>query len=136
MNPNRTIIFYDGECALCHRFIKFVLRHDEKVEFYFSPLQGETIKKLVAADQLKSLPDTVVVRAFAGELFLKSDGTIYVLKRLGPISRATAGFLSIIPRFIRNFGYDVIAAVRKKIFGTKTDYCPLVPSELRERFLP
>ncbi len=136
MNTTPAIIFYDGECALCHGFVKYVLNHDKHGEFRYSPLQGETLKKLVSAEQIAALPDSVVVRAFAGELFLKSDGVIYVLRRLGPVSRMLAVIVSAFPKVIRDFGYVVVASLRKKIFGTKPDFCPIVPAEVRERFLP
>jgi predicted DCC family thiol-disulfide oxidoreductase YuxK len=135
VNSTPAIVFYDGECALCHAFVKFILKHDHNGEFRFSPLQGETIKKLIPLEMIKTLPDSVVVRAFAGELFLKSDGAIYVLKRLGPFYRFLALIVSIFPRFLRDIGYNLISATRKKIFGVKADYCPIVPAELRERFL-
>ena len=106
MNTTPAIIFYDGQCALCHGFVKYVLRNDKRAEFLFSPLQGETMKKLIPADRIKALPDSVVVRAFAGELFLKSDAVIYVLSRLGPISKTYAKFFSITPQVIRNFFLD------------------------------
>ena len=135
MNTTPAIIFYDGQCALCHGFVKYVIRNDEHGEFLFSALQGETIKMLVPADRIKALPDSVVVRAFAGELFLKSDAVIYVLSRLGPISRTLAKLLSLTPRVIRDFFYDLISSIRKRVFGTKVDYCPVVPDEVKERFL-
>ena len=116
--------------------MKFVIRHDERGEFLFSPLQGETIRKLVPAERIKTLPDSVVIRAFAGELFLKSDGAIYVLRRLGPFSQVLALVLSIFPLFLRDVGYNFIASLRKRVFGTRADYCPIVPAEVRERFLP
>lgn len=136
MNSTPAIIFYDGQCALCHGSVKYVLRNDKRGEFRYSPLQGETLKKLVSAEQISELPDSVVVRAFAGELFCKSDAVIYVLQRLGPVSRALAILVSVFPKVIRESCYDFVASVRKKIFGTKTDFCPIVPEALRERFLP
>jgi predicted DCC family thiol-disulfide oxidoreductase YuxK len=136
VNSTPAIIFYDGQCALCHGFVKFVLRNDKAGEFRYSPLQGETISKLVPSETRKSLPDSVVVRAFAGELFLKSEAVVYVLKRLGPLCRFFGLVLSIFPRPIGDLFYGSIAAIRKKVFGTKADYCPIVPPELRERFLP
>ena len=39
------IIFYDGDCALCHRMVQFILARDSKFLFSFAPLQGETAAK-------------------------------------------------------------------------------------------
>ena len=136
MNGAHSIVFYDGECALCHGFVKFVLKYDKKKAFYFSPLQGETIAKLVPLAEREILPDSIVVRAFAGDLYLRSNGIIYVLKRLGVIAKILAGIISIFPRPLRDLGYRIIAALRKKTFSKPKSFCPLIPPEVRERFLP
>ena len=35
----RKIIFYDGECMLCNRLIRFIMNKDI-ADIYFSPLQS------------------------------------------------------------------------------------------------
>ena len=34
------VIYYDGECGLCHLAVRFILRVDSKGKFYFSPLSN------------------------------------------------------------------------------------------------
>ena len=136
METNRSIIFYDGDCVLCHGVVKFVLRHDKKTQFYFSPLQGETVKKLISQEQIQAAGDTLIVRAFAGEIFLRSDGVIFILKRLGLFWRLLGSVLKLFPGQVRDLGYRGVAAIRKQIFGTTSGICPLLTPELRERILP
>ena len=39
--------------------------------------------------------------------------------------------------WLADFGYDLIARLRYRLFGrNRGDPCPLVPPELRRRFLP
>jgi len=45
-----------------------------------------------------------------------------------------ASVLKLLPRALRNFDYDVLAANRKAVFGTTQETCPLVPPEWRKRF--
>ena len=65
----------------------------------------------------------------------QSAAVIYVLKRLGGLWFLCATLLSFVPRALRDLAYDAIASVRKRIFGTTEEVCPLVPRQLRARFL-
>lgn len=129
------IIFYDGTCGLCHWFVKWVLRHDADGMFLFSPLQGETFAAMVTAAERAKLPDSVVVLTTDGLLLTKSQAAKYVAKKLS--FRGRAAFIGIWPRSIADFGYDVIARWRYRLFGrNEGDMCPVAPTQLRMRFLP
>ena len=45
---NKSILFFDGNCGLCNRSVKFVLRKEKNQELIFSPLQSEFAKKTLA----------------------------------------------------------------------------------------
>jgi len=129
-------IFYDGHCGLCHGLVRFVLSEDQSAHpFSFAPLQGEQIKRSIADDVRSELPDSVVVVEENKNVLTRSTAVIYVLKRLGGLWFFVAALLSLVPRGLRDLAYDAIASVRKKIFGTTEEVCPLVPSPLRARFL-
>ena len=36
----KNVIYYDGDCGLCHLAVRFILRVDSKSNFYFSPLSN------------------------------------------------------------------------------------------------
>jgi len=129
-------IFYDGHCGLCHGLVRFVLSEDQSAHpFSFAALQGEEIKRTIAEPVRAKLPDSVVVVEENGNVLTRSAAVIYVLKRLGSLWFLCATLLSFVPRALRDTAYDAIAAVRKRIFGTTDEVCPLVPRPLRARFL-
>jgi predicted DCC family thiol-disulfide oxidoreductase YuxK len=131
----KDVIFYDGTCGLCHWFVKWVLRHDKAGVFRLSPLQGETIQMMLEAEERANLPDSAVVLTADSRLLLKSEAARYVMQRLG--LRKRAALLGVLPRPLADLGYDAIARYRYHLFGrNKGDMCPLVPADLRERFLP
>ena len=132
----KPIIFYDGECALCHGFVLFVLRHDHEGRFCFSPLQGETLAERISENDQKRLPDSIVVLFPQGKPLIRSQAVISVLQELRGWPKVAGKFLAFFPRPVRDAGYNVVAAVRKRIFGVKTTFCPIVPENLRDRFLP
>jgi predicted DCC family thiol-disulfide oxidoreductase YuxK len=55
------------------------------------------------------------------------------MKRLGGIWFLSASLLSFLPRALRDFAYEAIASLRKTIFGTAKETCPLVRADLRTR---
>lgn len=131
------MLFYDGTCGLCHRAVKFVLRHDRTGDlFRFAPLQGSTFEAVIPIEKQAVLPDSIVVRTLDGALLVRSDAVIHILRRLGGGWRSAGSFLAAFPRAIRDAGYDFVARIRYRIFGRRVDYCPIVPPEWRTRFLP
>lgn len=135
--PTTEILFYDGHCGLCHRAVKFVLKHDRPGDaFRFAPLQGPTFQAQVPANRRAGLPDSIVVLTQAGELLVRSDAFLHILGRLGGGWRRLAGLFSVIPRPARDRVYDFVARIRYRIFGKRDELCPIVPPDLRERFDP
>lgn len=128
-------IFYDGTCALCHGFVRFVLAEDHAAAFRLSPLCGETFKAAVTDAQAATLHDSVVVRASDGVLLNRSAAVHAVLSRLGGLWRLASILLALVPRPIADAGYKVMAGCRRKL-GTPRSACPILPPSLRERLLP
>lgn len=128
------ILFYDGTCGLCHGLVRWVVMRDSSRAFQFAPLQGETFNALVPSIRPADLPDSVVLRDDSGALHVRCDAVICILEGLG--RRRTAAVLRALPKALRDWGYSLIAKVRYGIFGRKRESCPLVPTELRNRFLP
>jgi predicted DCC family thiol-disulfide oxidoreductase YuxK len=131
------ILFYDGHCGLCHRAVKFVLKRDRTgAAFRFAPLQGATFVERLSPAQRANLPDSVIVLTNDGQLLIRSDAFLHMLRRLGGGWRLLAGMFSIVPRVLRDAVYNFIARIRYSSFGHRDDLCPIMPPDLRERFLP
>jgi len=136
-SPSSELLFYDGHCGLCHRAVKFVLKHDRSGNaFRFAPLQGSTFQSRVFPEQRAALPDSIVVLTDAGSLLVRSDAFVHILRRLGGGWSFLASLIDVIPRPLRDLAYDFIARVRYRVFGKRDDLCPIVPPDLRARFDP
>lgn len=125
------IIYFDGVCGLCNGFVDFIMKIDSAGKFKFSPLQSEFAKSRLLpryTDDLKS-----VVVEIDGEILEKSDAVFKVFETLGGKWKIAAK-LKILPLFLRNAGYDLVAEMRYKIFGKK-DTCRLPTLEEKERFI-
>lgn len=131
------LVLYDGNCGLCHGFVRFVLAEDSTGQLArFAPLQGPTFDAKVPAFARDGLPDSVLVLTSSGELLVRSTAAAHVLRRLGGAWALAAGLLLLLPLRLRDAAYDGIAKVRHRLFRKPTDSCPLMPPALRTRFDP
>ena len=67
------------------------------------------------------------------KVFIKSSAILEIIKDL-PIGWRLLRIGIIIPQFIRDWLYDLIAKHRYQIFGKK-DECPIPPKDVQDRFL-
>ena len=128
------VVLYDGTCGLCHRSVKWILRHERDRELTFAALQGDTATTLRAAHpEIPSNVDTVVL-VEDGRVHLRSKAFLYAMKHMrAPWRWAYA--VRWFPAFLLNIGYRLIAAVRYRIWG-RADACELPAPDQRARFLP
>jgi predicted DCC family thiol-disulfide oxidoreductase YuxK len=125
-----TIIFFDGHCNLCNKSVQFLLRHDRREVLLFSPLQGNTSKKILSAAAQNS--DTVVLW-HNGREWLRSSAIIRTLMLLGFPWSLTAIFLPL-PAPLRNLLYRFVARYRLKWFG-RSDNCWIMQEKWKSRFV-
>ena len=131
------MIFYDGDCGVCHWAVGFVARHDpEGRTFRFAPLGGMTFDERVDEATRADLPDSMLVLAQDGRLLLRTGGLVYILRRLGGFWAVLGALLWVVPAPLRNFGYDVFARFRKRFVKQPEGVCPILPPPLRSRFDP
>ncbi|MEM9915109.1 MAG: DUF393 domain-containing protein [Planctomycetota bacterium] len=130
-------IFYDGDCGLCHRGVKFVVRRDRDAgRFSYAPLGGETFTRELSAEQRAALPDSIVVLTADGRRLTRSEATRHILQRLGGVWAVAAALMGVVPRVLRDWGYRGVASIRHRIFKKPAGACPVLPEDLRKRFLP
>jgi len=132
----REVIYFDGTCGLCHRLVRFVLAEDREGIFGFSPLQGAAIRGVLSEQARVGLPDSVLVHDASGAMLMKSTAVVHVYARLGGIWRVAASSLRLIPRPLRDVGYDCVAKLRRRLFKRPDDSCPVMPPALKGRFIP
>jgi len=130
------LVFYDGDCGLCHGIVRFLLARDaDGSRFRFAPLHGATFVAMVPAGVPPSLPDSFVLRAADGGVFVRSAAAARALRRL-PAPWALAGrVLAALPHPLADGLYDRIARARRKLAAAPGGRCPVVAPELRGRFL-
>jgi predicted DCC family thiol-disulfide oxidoreductase YuxK len=114
------ILFYDGECGLCLRSVRFFLWADKSARLRFAPLQGETAAKRLPADlrEADCLSTVVYLRDDAGkeEPHVRSEAVGRALVDIGGFWRLVGRALFLVPSGLREAGYRFVARHRGKIF--------------------
>jgi predicted DCC family thiol-disulfide oxidoreductase YuxK len=128
---DRFIIFFDSECMLCNASVQWILMHEKKHDVQFAPLHGVTFKKLPIERQ--HLPDSILVWK-ENSLHMKTSAIIHVLQGMGGKWNILSRLMRIIPYFLSNSIYDIIARKRYVWFG-RTAECMLMKGPMKHRFL-
>jgi predicted DCC family thiol-disulfide oxidoreductase YuxK len=130
-------VFYDGACGFCQRSIRVLLAEDRSGDtFRLAPRASAAFAAALPAEMRVGLPPSIVVVDADGRVHLRSRATIRLLVRLGGAWRAIGGLIAVVPGPLRDLGYRAIAAVRHRLAPPPERACPLLPPELRARFLP
>jgi len=128
------VILFDGVCNICNSSVNFIIDRDPKKEFRFAALQSETGQRLLSSIPATSLQDFDSVVLIEGDrVYKKSTAALRIARRLPGIWSWLYIFI-IIPKFLRDPVYDLIANNRYRWFGKK-DSCRIPTPELRSRFL-
>ena len=127
------VILFDGVCNFCNYWVNFAINRDPKKKLKFTTLQGETAKQLLPQYHINSALLSSVILIDKGKAYTQSSAAIRICKYLHGGWKLFYG-LMIIPKFIRDFFYNIIARNRYKWFGKK-ESCMVPTPELRERFL-
>ena len=126
------VVLYDGMCKLCNRSLKFILGIDRQGRLKFASLQSNYGRTILTTHGRHTDPMDTLMLLEGSRLSTKSTALIRIAKYLGGVwPLAIVAF--IIPRFMRDAAYDVLARNRYSIYG-KHDTCPLPDSEFEDRF--
>jgi predicted DCC family thiol-disulfide oxidoreductase YuxK len=128
------IVFFDGICGLCDRFVWFVLDRDRRAKFRFAALQSPLAQALLpahAADPERL--DTLYVLTRDAQLHARSRAVLFTLEELGGIYRCAA-LARVLPARLCDALYDLVARWRYRVFG-KVTACRVPAETERRRFL-
>jgi predicted DCC family thiol-disulfide oxidoreductase YuxK len=131
--PKNAIILFDGVCNFCNNWVNFIIEHDSKGYFKFSPLQSEIGEKLLLQHGINREETDSVVLIEDEKANTHSTAAFKIARNLDSFWKVFYIFL-IVPKFIRDFFYRIMAKYRYKFFGQK-ETCMIPTPEIRERFL-
>ena len=125
------IVFFDGVCNLCQGSVRYLIKNDKKGVLKFASLQGNYAKDFVNETKIQSMQSILF---FDGKMLYKKSTAVLKLSRLlgGWHQLLLLGY--ILPRFVRDWLYNIVAKNRYRWFGKK-DQCMLPSKGFENRFL-
>jgi predicted DCC family thiol-disulfide oxidoreductase YuxK len=127
------IILFDGVCNLCNESVKIVIKNDKKDIFQFTALQSDLGIKMATQYGIDIAKTDSILLIDQDRIHVKSTAALRIARHLSGGYPLLYGFM-IVPSFIRNWVYDIIAKNRYKWFGRK-DSCMIPTPELKNKFL-
>ena len=117
---NHSVILFDGQCALCHGFVSFVIRNDNNKHFKFASLQSSPGQKLLRERGLPANDLSSMVMVDQDGFHRHSSAALRICYKLDGLM----GFLGkllyaaiLVPSPLRNLAYKCVAANRYRLFG-------------------
>lgn len=127
------VILFDGVCNLCNSSVNFVIDRDAKRYFRYAALQSETGQAFLKKNGLNAEDFDSLVLVEGDQFYRKSTAALRIARKLDGMWPLFYIF-KIIPPFIRNIFYDLVAKNRYKMFG-RSDQCRIPTPELKSLFL-
>jgi predicted DCC family thiol-disulfide oxidoreductase YuxK len=136
----RPVLLYDGECGLCNRVVRMLLRADHAGRLHYAALQSEPAQAYLRAqglpvadfDSLVFVPDWD--QPVVGASRLRTDGALAACAVVGGGWWRAVGWTRFIPAAVRDLAYKVVARFRYALFG-KYRPEPLADPAWERRFL-
>lgn len=130
---NKTVILFDGVCNLCNSAINFVIDNDKNNNFHFASLQSEFGQALLTHFGRNTADFDSMIVYENGKIQTKSTAALRIAAGLSGAWKFLAVF-KIVPTFLRNAVYNLIAKNRYKWFGKKNE-CRIPTPELKAKFI-
>jgi len=126
------IVLFDGVCNFCNSSVNFIIARDPGGKFKFSPMQSNFAKSLESELNMNIESSQTIILIVGNKVYTKSRAALEIARKLSGLWPAFYIFI-IIPPFIRDFFYQLIARNRYKWFG-KRDQCMVPSPEDMSRF--
>ena len=131
--PPHPVIFFDGVCNLCTGSVQFIIKHDPNQHFRFASLQSELGQQFLQQNGLSADTFDSFIVCENGKYYTESTAALRVARKLSGLWPALYAFI-LLPAFIRNSVYRLIARNRYRWFGKK-EACWIPTAELNSLFL-
>jgi len=130
---NKSIILFDGVCNLCNNAVNYIIKHDKKKYFLFASLQSDAAKEILLQFNLKKNNLNTIILIQNQKIYIKSTAVLHIAKQLNGVIKLVTIFF-IIPKFLRDFIYHIVAKNRYKWFGRRNS-CMIPSEKLKNRFI-
>ena len=129
----KIIVLFDGVCNLCNGAVQFINKRDPLSKFLFASLQSDFGQTQLLKLGLDSTQLHSIIVLENGKFYERSDAALKIASGLSQ-PWSMLGAFRILPQFLRDWAYDLIAKNRYKMFG-KQESCMIPTPEMKAKFL-
>jgi predicted DCC family thiol-disulfide oxidoreductase YuxK len=130
---DKSIILFDGVCNMCNGFVNFLILRDKENRFLFGSLQSSGVKELLSRLNYTGNKLSTVLLVENNRVYSESTAVLRIARKMNGLWPFLYVFI-IVPPFLRNFLYNLVAKNRYRIFG-KRDSCMMPTAELKAKFI-
>lgn len=126
------ILVFDGHCSLCNHTVGFILRREQEATLRFAPATGAAGGHLCRQSGIPDAPERTFLLVEEGRYLDRSDAALALTRYL----RAPwhwLYYLRIVPKFLRDGVYNLVARNRYRLFGRQAG-CIVPDERQRSRF--
>lgn len=131
------LLFFDGECAFCNRWVNKVKEADHAHRIRFGTKQGQTFQQVRQAHPELAKAESVFLikrREDGSEEFLVRSAAIREVIKGLPEFRFFEVMLQIFPTFLSDIGYRIFSKLRAPLFG-KWHHCRVPLEQDKELYV-
>ncbi|HTJ52492.1 MAG TPA: DCC1-like thiol-disulfide oxidoreductase family protein [Cyclobacteriaceae bacterium] len=134
INSQADIVLFDGVCNLCQGAVQFIIKRDPKARFKFASLQSGFGQAIISRNELStSTSGQTIILIRNDKCFERSRAVLEIARYLSGGWPLLYVFI-VIPRFLRDPVYNLIARNRYRLFG-KQESCMLPDPDIISRFI-
>lgn len=127
------IVLFDGICNFCNSSVNFIIARDKNDVFKFAALQSDKGIELQKKFSFDPGVLSSIILIDDNKSFTRTSAALRIAKELG-FPWYLFYPLLIVPPFLRNIAYNILAHYRYKWFG-KREACRVPTPEERAKFL-
>ena len=126
------MLVFDGDCAFCHRAVQFILAHERRTDLFFVPRDSDLGRCLREEHRLQLVESLLWVEN--NQAFIEFDAVARAAAYLGGPCAHLATAALWLPRPLLNWGYRIVAKIRKHL-AHRPRHCLLLTTSQQQRFL-
>lgn len=127
------VVLFDGVCNLCNSSINWLIDRDSAAQLKFSSLQSAYGQSVLHRFHIHHQQLETIIYLDEEKIYFRSEAVLRILKQLGGIYAWAFAFM-LVPRFLRDGVYNIIATYRYRWFG-KRNICRIPESGMKDRFI-
>jgi len=127
------LVIFDGVCNFCNWSVDFIIKRDRRKRFVFAAFQEKPAQRVLTLFNLADIPPRSTFLIEGDRLYEGSTAALRIARRLRfpwPLSWP----LMLVPRFLREWYYNIIARNRYRWWG-KRQTCRVPTDDERALFL-